>query len=84
MKTCDGCEHLGVGEAVFSNRTAPVYICGHYDLLELDSNDPGPHVRMSLIMPWFCPLTDEQKEHRPEMLFGVEAVKPVQMTLDIE
>lgn len=55
--TCNECEHaVGVNAAAMHPQAA-YWICGHYDVMDLDTNDGGREIGFVTTPPDWCPLT---------------------------
>lgn len=76
--TCDQCEHAVGRNWQSMHPQAPYWFCGHYDVMELDSNDGGKPVGFSTEPPDWCPLQGQpvktEKSVKPvdgqRLLFG--------------
>jgi hypothetical protein len=65
-RRCRDCTHHGTALAEETKPVQSVWWCGHYDLLELDSNDPGRRMGLSDRLPEWCPLTEDEQAKLPQ------------------
>jgi len=64
-QSCADCEHAGSSLLPGISNEQTRWFCGHYDVLELDSNEPGRSIGFSPAVPWWCPLSESLRAALP-------------------
>ncbi len=65
--TCDQCEHVIGRNWQAMHPQAPYWLCGHYDVMDLDSNDGGREIGFATTPPDWCPILPSGLQYDEEI-----------------